>query len=105
MEKKEQFMPKETIRIDRHALGPYCDIAGILGMTVSSYVERHLERYRNQIRDEGLVLFARRDRRLFLRSRRTVADRFEQFAIETKFGGRPNIGTISTAVVPTEEVR
>jgi hypothetical protein len=51
-------MPKETIRIDRHALGPYCDIAGILGMTVSSYVERHLERYRNQIRDEGLVLFA-----------------------------------------------
>ena len=51
-------MPKETIRIDGHALGPYCDIAGILGMTVSSYVERHLERYRNQIRDEGLVFFA-----------------------------------------------
>ena len=51
-------MPKETIRIDRHALGPYCDIAGILGMTVSSYVERHLERYRNQIRDDGLVFFA-----------------------------------------------
>ena len=35
-------MPKETIRIDGHALGPYRDIAGILGMTVSSYVERHL---------------------------------------------------------------
>ena len=27
-------------------------------MTVSSYVERHLERYRNQIQDEGLVFFA-----------------------------------------------
>jgi hypothetical protein len=40
-----------------------------------------------------------------LTNTRTVADRFEQFAIETKFGGRPNIGTISTAVVPTEEGR
>jgi hypothetical protein len=27
------------------------------------------------------------------------------FAIETKLGGRPNIGTISTTVVPTEEGR
>ena len=37
---------------------PYCDIAWILGMTESSYVERNLDRYRNQIRDEGLVFFA-----------------------------------------------
>ena len=36
---------------------------------------------------------------------RTVADRVEQFAIEAKLGGRPNIGTISTTVVPTEKGR
>ena len=47
-------------------------------MTVSSYVERHLERYRNQIQDEGLVFFAE-EIELFLRNTRTgprVADRF-----------------------------
>jgi hypothetical protein len=30
---------------------------------------------------------------------------FTSIAIGTKLGGRPNIGTISTAVVPTEEGR
>ena len=39
------------------------------------------------------------------RGERTVADRVEQFAIEAKLGGRPNIGTISTTVVPTEKGR
>ena len=45
-------MPKETIRIDGHALGPTVISLGFLEC------ERHLERYRNQIRDEGLVFFA-----------------------------------------------
>ena len=39
------------------------------------------------------------------RGARTVADRVEQFAIEAKLGGRPNIGTISTTAVPTEKGR
>src|SRR5258708_6328539 len=99
-------MPKETLRIDSHVLQPWREIAGILGMTVSGYVGRHLDGYRNQIQAEGLVFFAEEAEAYSYETRelaQSVADRFEAFAIEAKLEGRPNIGTISTAVVPTDE--
>jgi hypothetical protein len=94
-------MHEQKIVLNAATLEPFCEIAGILGMEPSKYIQRHLEGYVDQIRAEGLVFVAEEVEAGAYRDREVaeaIAQRFEEFAIEGKLAGRANIGTISTRI-------
>jgi hypothetical protein len=99
-------MPKTTIKIDSQVLQPYREIAGILGMTVSRYLEGYLSQFGDTMRSEGLGRIGEEISDWPYETReeaQAVADRFEEFVIEAKLAGRPNIGTVAAEVVPTDD--
>src|ERR1700688_2010499 len=93
-------MPKTTIKIDTALLQPWRDIAGILGMPLSDYLEEYLGDLGHclqRLEDIGEEIS---DRPYATRQEaQVVADRFEEFAIEAKLAGEPDVGTVAAEVV------
>ena len=87
-------------------LEPYREIAGVLGTTVSEYVQWRLERSLEQTREEGLAWMAQEVEARSYRNRAVaegIAERFEVFAVEAKLQVRPNTGTIATRLVQADD--
>jgi hypothetical protein len=87
-------------------LEPYREIAGVLGTTVSEYVQWWLERSLEQTRKEGLAWMAQEVEARSYRNRAVaegIAERFEVFAVEAKLQVRPNTGTIATRLVQADD--
>jgi hypothetical protein len=85
-------------------LKPWRDIAGILGMTLSEYLEGFLREMQYNLRDlddigEDISDFAYQTRE----QAEAVAERFEAFAIEAKLAGESDVGTVAAEVVPANE--
>jgi hypothetical protein len=101
----QELMPKTTIKIDSQVLEPWCEIAEILGVSLSRYIEEFLSSLK--IQDEGLPRIAQEVEHLAYRRREqaeAIAERFEAFAIEKQLEGRrADIGTIATRIEPTED--
>jgi hypothetical protein len=99
-------MPKETVIIDSEVLQPWREIAGILGMTVSEYLQRYLSEHLDHIRDDGLLYVSDEieDTRYETREEaEAVTERFEAFAIESKLAGAPDVGIVAAEAVPTDD--
>src|SRR5260370_24727406 len=99
-------MKKQTIKIDGEVLEPWCQIAGILGMTLSRYLEGYLSQIGDTMREEGLGRIGEEISDWPYETREeaeAVAERFEEFAIEAKLAGGPKIGTVAAEVVPTDD--
>jgi hypothetical protein len=95
-------MAKQTIEIDSRILGPFRQIAAVLGVPVHELIETVLEDRAGEIERDSLsdlILLYFAD--LSFPSRRraeAVAERIEAFAIESSLAGRQYSGTVSTGV-------
>jgi hypothetical protein len=94
---------QQTIKIESQVLELWREIADILGVSLSEYLEEFLGSL--EIQDEGLPHIAEEVEHKAYRSRQVaeaIAERFEQFVIEKKLeGDRADIGTIATRIEPT----
>jgi hypothetical protein len=99
-------MGKITIKIDSQILEPWLNIAGILGMTLSEYLNGYLRQLGDTMREDGLGCIGEEisDWPYETRERaQAVADRFEEFAIDAKLAGESDVGTVAAEVVPTDD--
>ena len=99
-------MPKTTIKIDSQVLEPWRDIAGILGMTLSDFLEETSAQLGDDLRDLSQIGEEISDWPYETREEaQAVADRFEAFAVEQKLSGDSDVGTVAAEVVSHGETR
>jgi hypothetical protein len=95
-------MRKTTIKIDSQVLEPWRDIAWILGMTLSDFLEGYLRQLGCDLRGLDNIGEEISDWYQTREEAQAVADRFEAFAIERKLSGDP-VGTVAAEVVAVDD--
>jgi hypothetical protein len=93
---------KLTVKIDPEVLKPWRDVAWVLGVSLSDYLENYLESIADcvsvpeEIADITVPTRARAER---------IAERLEKLSVDEQLSGRSDIGTVACSVVETPDGR